>query len=112
MQPRTIDEVLRETYDADPALRKRAVRELCPCELKVNDSEAWDRILELTRDRAVGVRRNALHTLIDGSPREREPEIVGALEGMRDDPDAKLRRHARKLLARYRRTGRINFNAR
>ena len=104
--------MLRETYDADPALRKRAVRELCPCELKVNHSETWDRILELTCDRDVGVRRNALHTLIDGSPREREPEVVGALEGMRDDPDAKLRRHARKLLARYRRTGRINFNAR
>ena len=29
---------------------------------------------------------------------------------MRDDPDAKLRRHVRKLLARYRRTGRINID--
>lgn len=112
MQPRPIEEVLRETYAPDPALRKSAVRLLCPCELKVNDRAAWDRILELTRDRDLGVRRNALHTLVDGSPREREPEVVEALEGMRDDPDARLRRQVRKLLARYRRTGRINFNAR
>jgi HEAT repeat protein len=111
MQPKPIDEVLRETYDADPALRKRAVRQLCPCLLKLNDRQAWDRILELTRDGDLGVRRNALHTLIDGSPRDRESEVVGALEGMRDDPDAKLRRQVRKLLARYRRTGRINLNA-
>ena len=110
MKARTIDDALRESYAPDPALRKRAVRALCPCELKVNDSDVWDRILELTRDRDVGVRRNALHTLIDGSPRAREQEVVDALEGLRDDPDAKLRRHARKLLARYRRTGRVNLD--
>ena len=109
MKPRGIDELLRQSYDPDPTLRKWAVRELCPCELKLNDSDTWDRILEMTSDFNVGVRRNALHALIDGSPREREPEVIGALEGMRDDPDAKLRRHIRKLLARYRRTGRINI---
>ncbi len=112
MQPRTIDEVLRETYDPDPALRKQAVRDLCPCELKLNDAATWDRILELTCDPDLGVRRNALHTLIDGSPREREADVVAALEGMRDDAHLKLRRQVRKILARYRRTGRINHKTR
>ena len=69
MKPRGIDALLRQSYDPDPALRKWAVRELCPCELKLNDPDAWDRILEMTSDCNVGVRRNALHTLIDGSPR-------------------------------------------
>jgi hypothetical protein len=107
----TIGELLRGAYDANPESHRRAVRELCPCELKMNHSEAWDRILELTRDRDAGVRRNALHTLIDGSPRQRESDGVCALERMRNDSDGKMRRHARKLLARHRRTGRINLDA-
>jgi hypothetical protein len=33
---------------------------------------------------------------------------VSALEGMWHDPDLKLRRQVRRLLARYRATGKIN----
>ena len=110
MQTRTLDDVLQDSYSAKPAERKRAVRELCPCELKIDNSRVWNRILELTRDENVGVRKGALHSLIDGSPRAREREVIEALEGMRDDSDAKLRRHARRLLDRYRRTGRVNID--
>ena len=111
MVTRTVENLLRDTRDPDPRVRKHAARELCPCQIKVNLPEVWDRILELCADPDRGVRSMALHTLIDGSPRERADEIVAAFERMRDDPDPRLRRQVRKLLARQRRTGRINLDA-
>ena len=39
---------------------------------------------------------------------EREEEVVRAIERMYNDPDLKLRRRVRALLASYRRTGKIN----
>jgi hypothetical protein len=49
-----------------------------------------------------------LHLLCDGSPRERNTEVVAAVERMQRDPDDKLRRQARKVMAQYRKTGNIN----
>jgi hypothetical protein len=66
----------------------------------------------MTGDPDRQVRRIALHTLIDGSPRSREMDVLRALEGMRDDPDLKLRRNVRKILARHRATGSINIEMR
>ena len=51
------------------------------------------------------VRRNAFHGIIDGLPRHLTPRAADVLEAMREDPDPKLRRGVRKVLARYRRTG-------
>jgi hypothetical protein len=34
--------------------------------------------------------------------------VVAAIERLQQDPDEKLRRRARKLIAQYRRGGRIN----
>ncbi len=112
MKLQSVESALGETYDPDPRIRKRATRDLCPCELQRDDEAVWKRLLELTRDTDLGVRRNALHAMIDGSPRSRECDVVAALEGMRDDPERKLRRFVRKLVARYRATGRLNHNAR
>jgi hypothetical protein len=109
MKPRRLDSLVKATHDRDPTVRKVAVRELCPCVVKVNDARAWDRVLELTRDSNRDVRRIALHTIIDGSPRSRQNEVVRALEAMRDDPDQRLRRQVRKVLARHRATGRVNL---
>ena len=46
--------------------------------------------------------------LCDGSPRERESEVVAAVELLANDSDHKIRRRARRALAAYRRTGQIN----
>ena len=105
-----IDAILFATHDANPNVRRAAVRELCPCEVRANRVDVWDRILELAGDSDPGVRRLAFHSMIDGSPREREAEIVVAVEALRDDANPKLRRQARKLLDHFRRTGRININ--
>lgn len=81
MDRETLASLLRDTHDADPAVRRHAARELCPCEIKVNDGQVWDRILELCGDPDVSVRRSVLHTMIDGSPREHGPHQPGrALE--------------------------------
>ncbi len=110
MNPSKIDALLVRTRDSNPNVRRTAVRELCPCEVRADKPEVWDRILELATDPDVGVRRLAFHSMIDGSPHSRETEIVEAIELLRDDPSPKLRRQARKLLATYRRTGRINLD--
>ncbi len=104
-----ITEALRLTYDPDPKVRAHAVNDLCPCRLKTDYPEVWDRLLSMTSDESPIVRSHVLHVLADGSPRHREPQVVGAIESMHDDPDPKLRRRVRKLLAHYRRGGRINI---
>jgi hypothetical protein len=68
----------------------------------------WDRTLEMASDADVKVRATVLHLLCDGSPRERNAEVVAAVERLQHDPDDKLRRLARKVMAQYRKTGQIN----
>jgi hypothetical protein len=103
-----IDDLLELTRSADAAVRSTALRSLCPCHVKRNEPRVWDRVLSLANDPSPKVRSHVFHLLGDGSPREREPDVVAAIERMQQDPDEKLRRRARKLLAHYRRHGRIN----
>ncbi len=109
MAERSVEAILGQTRSGDPKRRARALRELCPCELRHDHREVWDRVLEMTGDSDLAVRRGVLHTLIDGSPREREANVISALESMRDDADPRLRRRVRGVLAHYRRTGRVNI---
>jgi hypothetical protein len=106
--PDGIEVLLAQSRDPDPRARKRAVRQLCPCGLKRNHHDVWDRLVAMAADEDPSVRRDVLHVLCDGSPREREAEVVRAIEGMHDDPDPHLRRRVRKVLAQYRKGGRIN----
>jgi HEAT repeat protein len=103
-----IDSLLEQTTDANPTVRAQAVQSLCPCHVKRNDSRVWDRVLILVDDPALEVRRWVFHLLGDGSPREREAEFVAAMERFTRDPDRKLQRRARQVLAKYRREGTIN----
>ena len=97
-----------EAVNPDPEVRRKAVRDLCPCQVKMKDADVWDRVFEMTRDPNVRVRRNAFHGILDGLPSELTAKAGVTLEAMRDDPEARLRRQVRKVLARLRRTGRIN----
>lgn len=103
-----IDNLLQLTYDPDPQVRCEAARDLCPCHVQANHQRVWDRLMAMAEDPDVKVRKTVLHTLGDGSPRERETDVVATLEKMYHDPDDKLRRQVRKLLAQYRRSGKIN----
>jgi hypothetical protein len=103
-----IDALLGQTSDPNPKIRAQAVQSLCPCHVRHNDARVWDRILELVDDPALDVRRWVFHLLGDGSPREREVQVVAAFERFTRDPDRKLQRRARQVLAKYRRGGTIN----
>jgi hypothetical protein len=107
-RPDEIDTLLEQTTDSKPKLRAQAVQSLCPCHVKRNDSRVWDRVLKLVDDPALEVRRWVFHLLGDGSPREREAQVVAAFERFTRDPDKKLQRRARQVLAKYRQDGTIN----
>jgi hypothetical protein len=107
----TAEEVRRTlalTRDAEPRVRQAAVMNLCPCHLRRDLPAVWDRVLQMAADPDVGVRKQVFHTLGDGSPGRLEGRVLETLEAMRNDPDRTLRRGARSLLARHRRTGRVN----
>ncbi len=100
--------LLSQTYSADPKERAGAVRALCPCHVKRNEPRVWDRIITLANDPDAKVRSQVLHVLADGSPHERERQVVTAIETIAYDQEESLRRRARKVLAQYRRSGTIN----
>jgi hypothetical protein len=109
---RTADEVaelVELSHDPDPKTRKVAVINLCPCHVRANFPDAWDRVVEMAADPDPVVRRAVVHMLADGSPRERALEVVATLESMRNDPDRVVRRQVRDILGAYRRTGRVNI---
>jgi hypothetical protein len=103
-----LQEVLELTRDRDARRRSWAVRQLCPCHLKRNDAQVWDRLIAMASDDDPHVRSTVLHVLCDGSPRSREQEIIAALQRLEHDTDVGLRRRVRKVLAQYRRTGTVN----
>ena len=104
----SLDDWLALTHHPDAPVRARAIGDACPCHMKKNVPELWDRLIEMVADEDAKVRSHVFHILGDGSPRAREAEIVAALERLWNDPDEKLRRRVRKLLASYRRNGWIN----
>lgn len=103
-----VEALLALARDPDGRVRARAVQTLCPCHVRTDIPAVWDRIFERAGDEEVRVRRQVLHACGDGSPREREAEAVAVVETLARDPDVRLRRQARRVLAAYRRTGRIN----
>ncbi len=103
-----IDGLLERTHSDSERERAEAIRALCPCAVKRNEQRVWDRVLEMVADPSAKVRSHVFHLLGDGSPREREAQVAAAMETLQFDPDDRLRRRARKLLAHYRRTGALN----
>ena len=104
-----IPRLLELSRDGDSKSRLEAVRALCPCEVKIHDSQIWDRFLEMADDSDSHVRRWILHVLCDGSPRIYEERILGVLEKFRHDADERVRKSARKVLASYQHSGAINI---
>jgi len=97
------------TYSEDPEVRRKALRELCPCQVRHNVEEFWSRIMAMIQDPDPHVRYQVLHNLCDGSPRVMEDYVIKAVESMHDDSDKLIRRRVRQVLACYRRTGQWNI---
>ena len=100
---------LELTYSPYPRERSRALQALCPCELKSKVSEVWERVLKMAADPDAAVRLMTVHVLCDGSPVFYHAEIVRVLESLYQDPDDRVRRAVRKVLANHRHTGNLNF---
>ena len=47
----TIAEYLRRTEDPDPRKRKQALKDLCPCHVRADIPELWERIFQLLSDK-------------------------------------------------------------
>ncbi len=103
-----IEQLLEKTHHPDVKTRRRALLSLCPCHVRANSPEVWDRFLEMRDDSDTGVRSLVFHALCDGSPASRREEIVAAVKELLKDPNRRLRRRARGVIAAYRRTGNIN----
>lgn len=105
-----IPQLLAFTGDDDPQVRRLALKHLCPCRLRRQRDEVWDRVFELAHDPDPGVRRDAIHAMTDGSPREFAGRVLAQLEAMTNDTDVKVRKYVRRTLSVVRRTGRVNVN--
>ena len=103
-----IDVIIDLTSHENAQVRQKALREMCPCRVKMDISDFWQRVIEMVDDPATNVRQQVLHTMCDGSPAHMEYEVAEALEAFNRDPDAKIRRKAHKVLTAYRRTGKWN----
>jgi HEAT repeat protein len=103
-----LDQLLALSLDEDPLVRRLALKCLCPCHVRRERTDVWERVFELAEDPDPGVRHDAIHSLTDGSPRDLAPRVHAALDRASTDPDRKVRRYVRDLRARQRRTGRVN----
>ncbi|PRP75323.1 hypothetical protein PROFUN_05634 [Planoprotostelium fungivorum] len=97
---RLIDDFVEATRSEDPLARKAALRDLCPCQVLRNVPEFWDRIIAMAHDPDARVRYQVLHNLCDGSPKERENDVIKTIENMHDDEDKVIRRRAHQPRAR------------
>ncbi len=103
-----IQTILALTNHADPIVRQRALKEICPCRVKDDIDLFWERVLQMIDDPADNVREQVLHTLCDGSPDHMEMKVLEALEVFNRDPNQYIRRRAHKVLSAYRRSGKWN----
>lgn len=104
----TMEQYLTRTYDANPAKRRKALKELCPCRVRMDIPELWERIFAMLNDEDGSVRDQALHNLGDGSPSHMEERILEATQKMYNDPHDGARKKARRMLNAYKRTGKWN----
>ena len=81
---------------------------MCPCRVKDDVTEFWERLFELASDEDPKVRYQVMHNLCDGSPPQYETKIMECLEIFNRDSDNKIRQMASKVMASYLRTGKWN----
>ncbi len=104
-----LDEIVQLLSHGDAAVRIAALEEVCPCRMDEDDDDVWSTVCSMVSDRDLGVRKQVLHTLCDGSPDHREAQIIDAVESLSREADRDLRRMVNKVLANFHRTGEWNI---
>ena len=100
-----IDVIIEISKHPNDDLRFKAVKQLCPCKVKKDIPEFWDRIFELVEDPCPKIRYQVLHIMCDGSPPHVEARIKQALEKFNQDSDPEIRRRAHKVLVSFNKEG-------
>ena len=101
----SITEIVELSRSDDADIRLKAVQQLCPCRIKYDNDEAWQRLFELADDSDTKVREQILHNMCDGSPPRLEAQVRDALEKFNRDEDSYIRRRAHKVIASLLHTG-------
>lgn len=60
-----IETIIALTNHADPSVRQRALKEICPCRVKDDIDPFWERVIEMINDPADNVREQVCVVLID-----------------------------------------------
>lgn len=103
------DEVLSLSYNKNDEIRLKALQRLCPCRVKDEYEQFWNRIFQMVDDTSPKIRYQVLHNICDGSPDTMEERVRDALEIFNRDEDPEIRRRAHKVIASYMRTGKWNI---
>mmetsp|Transcript_17519 Transcript_17519/g.29530 ORF Transcript_17519/g.29530 Transcript_17519/m.29530 type:complete len:84 (+) Transcript_17519:372-623(+) len=82
---------------------------MCPCRVKNDIPEFWNRIFDLAKDEDPKVRYQVMHNMCDGSPPQYENQVMECIEIFNRDPDNSIRSKASKVMASYLRTGKWNI---
>ena len=104
-----IDVIIELTKHENARVRKRALKEICPCRVKSDIDEFWLRVFAMVDDPDDEVRKQVLHTVCDGSPLHLEDEVMNTVLRFNNDSNATIRRTAHKVLATYRSKGKWNI---
>ncbi|KAL8612703.1 hypothetical protein ACOMHN_025366 [Nucella lapillus] len=104
-----IETIIALTHHPLPRVRKRALVEMCPCRVKDDLTDFWERVFAMIPDEDADVRYQVLHTLCDGSPRHLEYRVAEALDTLNRDANPKIRRKAHQCLTSYWRKGKWNI---
>ncbi|KAK5575474.1 hypothetical protein RB653_006607 [Dictyostelium firmibasis] len=100
----TMEQYLSLTYSDDSRTRLATLRTMCPCKVKADIDQFYDRIIEMSKDSDRNIRYQAMHNLCDGSPAWREEAVIQTLESMHNDSDPKIRRRIHNILTHYKHT--------
>lgn len=104
-----IDTIIELSKHENAQVRQTALKQMCPCRVKKDLSDFWNRVFEMIHDENDSVRGQVLHTLCDGSPKHLEFDVVEALESFNHDANSDIRRRAHKCLVSYWRKGKWNI---
>ncbi len=103
-----VGELLALSGSRDPRVRRVAVKNLCPCHVRRQRDDVWQRLIEMAADPEPGVRIDVLHALTDGSPDSLADRVLAIVAEHCGDRDPKVSRYARYLRARQLRLGKVN----
>lgn len=104
-----IDMIIELTRHEDAEVRLKAAQQLCPCRVKEDYEEFWDRLFEMVEDTDPKVRMQAFHNICDGSPPRLECRVKEALDKLNGDPDSDIRRKVHKVMSSFLRSGDWNI---